>query len=256
MILRLRQLCDHPSLIPNSDIEQEPVLTELSTIADKDIFGASVKEELIKNTELECPLCLETMIGSILLPCLHRTCEICIEEYLTHKESKGDPGECPVCNSITIIHLTIFKGRKPCSKQEILRIEKEEINGSEVINLITMQFKMSTKLTAVMDKLKEIRNIGDEKTVIFSQWTSMLDVIEIPLNQSQFQFVRLDGTMTQKQRITTLASFGDNPSVTVLIASLKSSGVGLNLTVASRAILIDPWWNESTEMQAIDRIHR
>ena len=97
------------------------------------------------------------------------------------------------------------------------------------------------------------------KAVIFSQWTHMLDLVEETLHRqlsSEIRFVRLDGTMSQKKRQEALYKFNNDDKCRIMIVSLKAGGVGLNLNIASVVILIDPWWNQSTEDQAIDRVHR
>lgn len=68
--------------------------------------------------------------------------------------------------------------------------------------------------------------------------------------------VKLSGSMTIEQRDKIITSFKEDSSIRVLLISLKAGGVALNLTVASRIFLMDPWWNPAAEMQAIDRTHR
>ncbi|KIJ46404.1 hypothetical protein M422DRAFT_66754 [Sphaerobolus stellatus SS14] len=97
---------------------------------------------------------------------------------------------------------------------------------------------------------------GIVKTVVFSQWTSMLDKIEDALELADIQYDRLDGTMKRDERTRAMDALKYNPSCEVLLVSLKAGGVGLNLTAASRVYLIDPYWNPAVENQAVDRIHR
>jgi len=94
------------------------------------------------------------------------------------------------------------------------------------------------------------------KVVVFSQWTTMLDILEPVLSAHNLAFVRLDGKMSQAQRAKSVTALNTDPAVRILLASLKAGGVGLNLVSANHVILIDPWWNPSTEDQAIDRVHR
>jgi len=86
----------------------------------------------------------------------------------------------------------------------------------------------------------------------------MLILLEEPLKAAGFKILRLDGSMNAKRRAQTIQEFGlltpDGP--TVLLASLKASGVGINLTAASRVYLLEPWWNPAVEEQAMDRVHR
>ncbi|EKM84208.1 hypothetical protein AGABI1DRAFT_67507 [Agaricus bisporus var. burnettii JB137-S8] len=94
------------------------------------------------------------------------------------------------------------------------------------------------------------------KTVVFSQWTSMLDKIEDALLIYKIRYDRLDGTMKREERSKALDTLKYDPGCEVLLVSLKAGGVGLNLTAAQKVILMDPCWNPAVENQAIDRIHR
>ncbi|KAF8519105.1 SNF2 family N-terminal domain-containing protein [Hysterangium stoloniferum] len=111
-------------------------------------------------------------------------------------------------------------------------------------------------------------NDGIVKTVVFSQWTSMLDKIEDALETADIQYDRLDGTMKRDDRTRAMDALKFNPACEVLLVSLKAGGVGLNLTAAQRVYLMDPYWqvdaryrprpkvNPAVENQAVDRIHR
>ncbi|KAG7450692.1 uncharacterized protein BT62DRAFT_885418 [Guyanagaster necrorhizus] len=97
---------------------------------------------------------------------------------------------------------------------------------------------------------------GVVKTVVFSQWTTMLDKIEEALESAAIRFDRLDGTMKRDERIRAMDALKYDPACEVLLVSLKAGGVGLNLTAAQRVYLMDPYWNPAVENQAVDRIHR
>ncbi|KAF8640433.1 hypothetical protein AX17_000098 [Amanita inopinata Kibby_2008] len=94
------------------------------------------------------------------------------------------------------------------------------------------------------------------KTVVFSQWTSMLDKVEDALEAAGIQYDRLDGTMRRDERVRAMETLKYDPRCEVLLVSLKAGGVGLNLTAAQRVYLMDPYWNPAVENQAVDRIHR
>ena len=115
------------------------------------------------------------------------------------------------------------------------------------IQLTSMRFEMSTKLTALTKHITSIMVNTDEKIIVFTQWSSMLDLIQVALKSKSISFTRMDGSMSANQRKKALTEF--KQSSRVLIATLRSTGVGLNLTMASRAFLVDPWWNESVESQ-------
>lgn len=94
------------------------------------------------------------------------------------------------------------------------------------------------------------------KVIVFSQWTSMLDLVEAALAVEGLPFRRLDGTMTLAARDAQLSDFKQDPAVVVLLLSLRAASLGLNLVVANHVVLLDLWWNPAVEDQAIDRTHR
>lgn len=108
--------------------------------------------------------------------------------------------------------------------------------------------------------MKHLRALRKEnprmKSVVFSQFTSFMTLIEPALDKANMQFLRLDGSMAQKARAAVLNEFRDTKKFTVLLISLKAGGVGLNLTTAKRVFMMDPWWSFAVEAQAIDRVHR
>ncbi|KAL8290052.1 hypothetical protein RQP46_002991 [Phenoliferia psychrophenolica] len=94
------------------------------------------------------------------------------------------------------------------------------------------------------------------KSVVFSQWTKLLDRLGDALDQQNIKYGRLDGGMNRDQRTKAMDTFKTDPSCEILLVSLRAGGVGLNLTVARRVYLMEPFWNPAVENQAIDRIHR
>ena len=85
----------------------------------------------------------------------------------------------------------------------------------------------------------------------------MLILLEAPLKNAGFNILRLDGSMSMRKRLQVIKQFahGGPDSPTVLLASLKAAGAGVNLTAASTVYLFDPWRNP-VEEQAMDRVHR
>jgi SWI/SNF-related matrix-associated actin-dependent regulator of chromatin subfamily A3 len=114
--------------------------------------------------------------------------------------------------------------------------------------------ELPTKLKALQDDLKQQHY--DTKSIVFSFWTTTFDVVEIALKQIGCQYVRYDGRVTAKKRAAVLKAFRNDPKIKVLLLSISCGAVGLNLTVASRAYLMEPHWNPTVEEQALARIHR
>ncbi|KAJ3569137.1 hypothetical protein NP233_g5248 [Leucocoprinus birnbaumii] len=113
----------------------------------------------------------------------------------------------------------------------------------------------STKMVEMIRLLKEWDSTGD-KTIIYSQWTSMLDLIEIVFSHHGIQNVRFDGKMDKTSRDNVLAQFKRPGRPNVILISTKCGSVGLNLVVANRVINMDLSWNYAAESQAYDRCHR
>ena len=113
---------------------------------------------------------------------------------------------------------------------------------------------VSIKIDELMREIEE--NSGNHKALIFSQFTSMLHLIETELKQKGINYYYLDGSTKAAERKDLVANFQANDEVRFFLISLKAGGVGLNLTAADYVYLVDPWWNPAAEQQAIDRTHR
>ena len=112
-----------------------------------------------------------------------------------------------------------------------------------------------SKLEKTLDITKKIIK-SNKKIVIFSQFTKSLDVLEAKFKNLNLNFVRLDGSVTKKQREKIIFDFQNNKNIHIFLISLKAGGVGLNLTAANTALLLEPWWNPAVEEQAFARIDR
>ncbi|HEY5934897.1 MAG TPA: DEAD/DEAH box helicase, partial [Kofleriaceae bacterium] len=111
----------------------------------------------------------------------------------------------------------------------------------------------SSKLERLMEALEDVVADG-HRALVFSQWTSLLDLIEPALNAASTRFVRLDGSTVD--RASVVNEFQSETGPPVMLLSLKAGGTGLNLTAADHVFLVDPWWNPAVEDQAADRAHR
>lgn len=100
-----------------------------------------------------------------------------------------------------------------------------------------------------------INDSSDEKILVFSQFTKVLEVIGKRLNEENILYSYLDGKTSAKDRVKLVEEFNTNNNKVFLI-SLKAGGTGLNLTSANIVVHFDPWWNPAVEDQASDRAHR
>jgi SNF2 family DNA or RNA helicase len=122
-----------------------------------------------------------------------------------------------------------------------------------------------TKTKALLADLYQMHRDSEEyvergeaplKCVVFSEFTSHLDLIQRALDDHGWTYVRIDGTMSLAKRRRVLDDLNTNNQVRILLASIKAAGQGLNLTAASRAFIMEPLWNPAAEAQAVDRIYR
>ncbi len=112
----------------------------------------------------------------------------------------------------------------------------------------------STKIEFLMETLETILEEG-QQAIIFSQFTTYLDIIQHFFREKHWKFSRIDGSQSINKRQEQVDQFQSGKTPIFLI-SLKAGGVGLNLTAASYVFIMDPWWNPAVESQAIDRAHR
>lgn len=120
-----------------------------------------------------------------------------------------------------------------------------------------------TKTRALVDDLLENKKLSmanptepPYKSVVFSGWTSHLDLIERALDNVGITHTRLDGKMTRTARTAAMDAFRDDPSVQVILVSITAGGLGLNLTTGNSVYVMEPQFNPAAEAQAVDRVHR
>ncbi|CDJ43315.1 SNF2/RAD54 helicase family protein, putative [Eimeria tenella] len=129
--------------------------------------------------------------------------------------------------------------------------------GGIMKKISASNFTSSTKIEALVQELQtELEQDAEVKSIVFSQFCAMLDLIEFRLKREGIHCAQLTGSMTAVARSNVLYAFNNDTNLKVILISLKAGGEGLNLQVASRIYLMDPWWNPAAEMQAIQRAHR
>ncbi|KAI9653301.1 MAG: hypothetical protein M1821_007625 [Bathelium mastoideum] len=114
-------------------------------------------------------------------------------------------------------------------------------------------FQVSSKIQALA---KEIRAYPNEKSVIFSFWTSSLDMVQEALEAARIRYVRIDGKIPTVNRQRALKQLSDDPETKAILPTVSCGAVRIDLTAASRVHLLEPQWNPSLEEQALARVHR
>jgi DNA repair protein RAD5 len=205
-------------------------------------YVEEVVEEIRQGATAECPICLEsTSDDPVLTPCAHRMCRECLLSSWTTPAG----GPCPLC-------------RSPITKADLINLPGQCRYEVDAKN----NWKDSCKVAKLIMTLEELGK-KREKSIVFSQFTSFFDLLEIPLEQKGIKFLRFDGKLSQKHREKVLKEFSESQDKLVclflfreitssesshllitwvwkqvLLMSLKAGGVGLNLTAASNVFLM------------------
>ncbi|KAM6912137.1 helicase-like transcription factor [Xenentodon cancila] len=237
ILMKLRQQCCHPDLLAKTSSDLDAAATP-----------AELRERLIEKLRLvlgsgsdeECSVCLDSVSLPVITHCAHVYCRPCIAQVISNEQK----ARCPLC-------------RSEIKTSELVEFPEEEMQEYSGAN--SERWRTSSKVKALMGNLLRLRaEDGSVKSLVVSQFTRFLTILETPLREHGFKFVRLDGTMNQKNRTQVIKEFQSFAagSPAIMLLSLKAGGVGLNLTAASHVFLMDPAWNPATEEQCVDRCHR
>lgn len=154
------------------------------------------------------------------------------------------------------------KGKAPKKpKKTLAELKKEGMRNQKAkrkyLRRLEKTWISSAKIDKTMEILQRVQDETDgEKTIIFSQFTSLLDLLEVPISRKSWGYRRYDGSMRPAERNASVMQFADDPSCKIMLVSLKAGNSGLNLVAASQVIMFDPFWNPYVEEQAVDRAHR
>lgn len=135
----------------------------------------------------------------------------------------------------------LLKLRQVCCDPRLISLPEAE-----------MAYGSSAKLDVLMELIDSLMEEG-RRVLVFSQFTSMLSLIEAQMDERQYQYLKLTGQTQNRQAVVRDFQEGVAP---IFLISLKAGGKGLNLTRADTVIHYDPWWNPAVEDQATDRSHR
>ncbi|CZR70293.1 uncharacterized protein PAC_20195 [Phialocephala subalpina] len=183
-----------------------------------------------------CSTNLELRFGSKhrLSKCLFLTCEKCIPEQAEGSSSCPHSPRCPTF--------------------DVMLGENEYSQKSKLAEIKMTADEQPIKLRALLKSLSKCK--WGEKSVVFSYWTTTLDLIESMFKSESITYTRIDGGMSGKKRTEAIDQFQRDGNIQVILVSITSGGTGLDLTAASRAYLMEPQWNPMIEEQAICRIYR
>ena len=266
-LLRLRQCCAHPALV----------------VERRDVCGACRK-----------PLGNGGSGKLSIAPCGHKFCSECIEACVEGKRppslvasgrgrgrgrghgraagGRGGSERKPVVAFDSDDELESASGaaagRKGCkcpladcdewlTRDDLAPLDAdsgEDVAISRPLGDAAGGHEQSSKIALLLKGLKALPK--GAKSLIFSQWTSLLSILEPFLTAAGIVSRRLDGSMSMEDRAAAVEQFTNDDSCTVFMLSLKAGGVGLHLVAATHVWLMDPWWNPMVEEQAFQRSHR
>ena len=285
LLLRLRQVCNHPKLI-GGDLSKEregfrsgsQTPSKKKAVADDDLDSITDMLGGLSVETKRCDVCqIDLSAGEASAGAIR--CADC-EADVQHQE-KREYRKKQTKSSKAILQAENLRKTKrrviedsddeeeedtlyPIIKEAAADVddEEEEDDNSSIYTTSddepssASDLVASTKIIHLLSILSSDPPPSPNKYIIFSFFTSMLDLIEPFLHQSHTPFVRYDGSMKPDAREASLTSLRTNPKIRVMLCSLRAGSLGLNLTAANRVVILEPFWNPFVEEQAIDRVHR
>ncbi|KAK5272304.1 hypothetical protein LTR99_010593 [Exophiala xenobiotica] len=220
VLLRLRQSCDHWKMCGDERVKK---LLELvagnSTVDVMKPANRKALQDLLQlqiDSQEDCCVCLDTL---------------------------KNPHKCPMCRA------------QLDDKEKLVQPAAGFGEGDEP-DLDIDPEATSSKIEALVKILKASESDSTVKTVVFSQWTSFLDLVQCQMQRHGMNFTRLDGKMNSARRDAAIDALNTDESCKIMLASLSVCSVGLNLVAANQVILADSWWAPAIEDQAVDRVYR
>jgi SNF2 family DNA or RNA helicase len=285
-ILRLRLICAHgKELLSDEDLKITEGFSSTTAIDleeepdDKPAINKRQAYEMLKLFEEtdsdKCTQCMRQIgkdpnaeekeddtIG-VILPCFQLVCNDCFKDLETFVRVNKTPDNHFVCPFCTQYVRTSFFRLTQSGLEEAEKEKEKTKENPRHSKMIGRYGGPHTKTVALIQGLREAMMESLEhpdeppvKSVVFSQWTTHLDLIQLALEDNKLNYVRLDGRMSRPQRANALEKFRSDQSIAVILVSINAGGLGLNLTTASRVYVMEPQFNPAAEAQAVDRVHR
>ncbi|KAF5506564.1 putative SWI/SNF-related matrix-associated actin-dependent regulator of chromatin subfamily A member 3-like 1 [Colletotrichum siamense] len=236
-LLRLRQVCNHWTLC-RKRIDDLLKVLEGQSVVSLNPENVKILQEALRlyiETQEDCAVCLDTLDSPVITHCKHVFCRGCITKVIQTQQ------KCPMCRN---------------QLEEDSLLEPAPEGGEEAADDGFDSDGKSSKTEALVKIVQATTKDPKSKIVIFSQWTSFLNIIQAQIAEAGIKFCRIDGSMTAAKRDAAIDALDNDPNTRVMLASLAVCSVGLNLVSADTVILADSWWAPAIEDQAVDRVHR
>ncbi len=285
-IMRLRLLCAHGrELLSEDDLKIAEGFSKENAIdleAEEDDYTPQLSarqayEMFMLLRESDSDTCVQCQRGlqdrdedeekyerlGCMLPCYQILCRDCLPGARASIEaaSRDNKFKCPFCDQIN--PTAFFELTKDGIEQaeEARSLARQNPRQAKILGRYSGPH---TKVKILIDHLKQFQEEStsfpaDEppiKSVVFSGWTSNLDLVQIALEENNIPFCRLDGKMGRKARNASVESFREDSNICVILISIGAGGLGLNLTSGSKVFVMEPQFNPAAEQQAVERVHR
>ena len=199
--------------------------------------------------------------------CFHVYCKECLQDMLFNASKTGkDKANCLACDAqfehtepCRGFDQAINKSNLPTTGSQPRRTRKSADSDESDIDWLSVRGSIlpSAKTLAVKAQIQNwVDEDPDAKIIIFTQFRDMIRILSRMMQEENWGWSQFHGSMSFAARDKAIVDFAEKKETKVLLASLKAGGVGLNLTMASKVIIIDLWWNESVEQQAFCRCFR
>jgi len=245
VLLRLRQCCNHWRMCGEERVQKLLELVDENQVIDvMDPANRKALQDLLQlriDSQEDCPVCMDSMTEPVITACTHVFCRPCIEKVIETQH------KCPMCRAELADDTALVEPAAAFGEADDGALGSEMVDADDAT---------SSKIEALVKLLQVSATDPGTKTVVFSQWTSFLDLVQTQLLQHGLNFTRLDGKMNPIRRDAAIETLTSDPSCRIMLASLSVCSVGLNLVAANQVILADSWWAPAIEDQAVDRVHR
>ena len=211
----------------------------------------------------QCHFCGEPPENAMVTSCLHVYCGECLQGMANSASAKDqDKTACLKCG-------VAFTGAESCAGLKELEWDNNWLlnqtasrkSRPKKVNMEWVAFEnklvMSAKTTAVQAQVQQwLEEEPDKKIIIFSQFHMTMQILEKVCQQKGWGYVKYHGAVSHGARDKAITEFTNDDNMKIMIASLKAGGIGLNLTMASKVLCIDLWFNSCVEQQAFCRVFR
>ena len=233
----------------------DKLIPTLSSVSEE--FGKNILNNL-KNKDSKCPVCLDVIDCPTVTSCGHVFCSECIN--LTFINQTGHVKVCPCCRTQlqnSILHEINMNPIESYENNDFTIIEDIMVGASKISKHIVDQLDIAkNEINLKNKKIIDWIRLNNKKIIIFTNYSKSVQSISKELKQNDIKYSLIDGSMSVKQRTTSIYNFQNDEDVKVFILSKRCASIGISLTAASTIVFYEPCMNKAYRKQCIGRIQR